>query len=100
MTMGAIILLCGRCRLLHRGVNGGHRSRPAFLSSHMLFYIMICQIAREIDAVRSPPRFLYSKRCRISEGGSAAAAAFWTTKNQPIREMYMGRPPGLFHLSS
>ena len=30
-------------------------------------------------------RFLYSKRCRISEDGSAAAA-FGTTKNQPIRE--------------
>ena len=30
-------------------------------------------------------RFLYSKRCRISEDGSAAAA-FGATKNQPIRE--------------
>lgn len=72
---GAVILLCGRTLLLHRGRGCGDTLYPAFVSSAVLLYPLAAQIARGFSALfqerqcfarRSPsgPPFSTGRRSR------------------------------------
>jgi len=60
--VGAVILLCGRCTLLHRAVRCWRTSRPAFISSAYLIISPFTSNARGFSAL---PSFLQALTRRL-----------------------------------